>query len=127
MTSLITDTDVIATPGLSAIPGAAGMVGACAGFTGGIWPGLRRPHPTYFAALWAALGAIIAHLALVWIAALVTGAGPAKAGAAVGAIVTGWTTLVIAAAAFVAAWATVAVRRTRARPPRWPWEQDSGA
>jgi hypothetical protein len=42
----------------------------------------------------------------------------------VGGAVTGWTSVTFLLAAAVAAWGAIAVRRTEARPPRWPWERE---
>jgi len=124
MTSLFTNTDVIDTPGLTAVPGAAGIVVSGCGFALVLGAGLRAPHPSFFTALWAALAAALAYLAGVWVAALVSGADAALATSVVGRLAVGWVAPVVAVSAFVTGWAAIAVARTGARPPRWPWERD---
>ncbi|MGC5172881.1 hypothetical protein ACLQ2Q_19765 [Microbacterium sp. DT81.1] len=124
MTSLATNTDVIDTPGLSAVPGVAGIVVSAAGFSAVLGAGLRVPHPSFYTALWAALAAAVAYLAGVWIAAVTSGVDTAMAASVVGRLAVGWAAPVVAVAAFVTAWAAIAVLRTRARPPRWPWERN---
>jgi len=124
MMSLATDTDVIDTPGLSVVPGVVGILSSVAGFAAVLGPALRAPHPSFFAALWAALAAALAYLAGVWISALVSGADPALAASVIGRLAVGWAAPVVATAAFIAAWGAIAVMRTRARPPRWPWERN---
>jgi hypothetical protein len=124
MTSLATNTDVIDTPGLTVVPGVAGIVVSAAGFAAVLGPALRAQHPSFFASLWAALAAALAYLAGVWIAALASGADPALAASVVGRLAIGWAAAVVAVAAFATAWGAIAVARTRARPPRWPWERD---
>ena len=124
MTSLATNTDVIDTPGLSAVPGVAGIVVSAAGFSAVLGAGLRVPHPSFYTALWAALAAAVAYLAGVWIAAATSGVDAAMAASVVGRLAVGWAAPVVAVAGFVTAWAAIAVMRTRARPPRWPWERE---
>jgi len=124
MLSLLTDTDVISTPGLGPVPGPLAAGVSALAFAGALWPALRLPRPPYTAVPAVALAAALAHLAALWVFALVFGAGLGAATAAVGAAATSWTSPVFAAAAAVCAWAGIAVRRTEARPPRWPWERD---
>ena len=151
MTSLATGEDVIATPGLGQIPGATGVVVALLAFAGGLWVSIRRAgqparadaaprdhgsaappapmagasrHPSYWGALWTAVASFVAYLAAVWIAALATGADLAVATGVVGRLATSWFGLAVAGAAFVSAWAGIALVRTRARRPRWPWEDE---
>jgi hypothetical protein len=124
MTSLITDTDVIAVPGLGPIPGILGMILATAGFAGALWPFLRAERPPFFGAFAAAAVAMFAYLVGVAIGGLLSGADPAAAAAAAGGVATSWFGLVLAVAAFAAGWAGIALVRTRAHRPRWPWEVD---
>lgn len=123
MTSLATDSDVIDTPGLGAIPGVVGVVAATAAYALALGLGLRPRHPSFLTALWGALAAALAYLAGVWIGALVTGADAALATSVVGRLAIGWAAPIVALAGFVAAWAAIAVARTAARPPHWPWER----
>ncbi|HEX5857545.1 MAG TPA: hypothetical protein VFY91_05490 [Microbacterium sp.] len=124
MTSLFTNTDVIDTPGLTAVPGATGIVISAGGFALVLGAGLRAPHPSFYSALWAALAAVLAHLAGVWAAALVSGADAALAASVIGRLTLGWVAPVVAVSAFVTGWAAIAVARTGSRPPRWPWERN---
>ena len=125
MTSLVTNTDVIAVPGLGQIPGIVGMIFAVAGFASALWPFLRAEHPPFSGAFAVAAVAMFAYLVGVAIGGLVSGAGPAAAAAAAGGVATSWFGLVLVVAAFAAAWAGIALVRTRARRPRWPWEHDT--
>ncbi|MFE7843851.1 hypothetical protein ACFUTX_01500 [Microbacterium sp. NPDC057407] len=124
MTSLVLDEDVVATPGLGQIPGVVASAAATAAFAGGLWAAVRRRPASYGGSVWTALGAYLAYLAGMWATAVATGAGLAVATSVVGRIATGWFGVVIALAAFVAAWGGIALVRTRAGRPRWPWEDD---
>jgi len=127
MTSLATGEDVIAAPGLGQVPGVAGVVCATLAFAGGLWAAIARAgmrHPSYWGAAWTTAATFLAYLAGVWFGAVFTGADLGAATAVVGRLATSWFGLVIAAAAFVSAWAGVALVRTRARRPRWPWEDE---
>ncbi len=145
MTSLATGEDVIATPGLGQLPGAAGVVCALLAFAGGLWAaigragggadagtaagagttaGAGRRHPSFWGAAWTTAAAFLAYLGGVWFGALFTGTDIGVATGVVGRLATSWFGLVVAAAAFVSAWAGIALVRTRARRPRWPWEDE---
>jgi hypothetical protein len=127
MTSLATGADVIATPGLGQLPGVAAVILATLAFAAGLWAAIRHAatrHPSYWGAAWTTAAAFLAYLAGVWFGALWADAGLAVATAAAGGVATSWFGLVIAAAALVAAWSGIALVRTRARRPRWPWEDE---
>ena len=51
------------------------------------------------------------------------GAGAVRGTAAAGQLVLGGSSAVIVGAALIAAWGAIALRRTGARAPRWPWEK----
>ncbi|WP_255218149.1 hypothetical protein [Microbacterium resistens] len=121
--SLFTETDLIVVAGLGQLPGIVGMVLAVTVFAVVLRIVLRPPRPSFVPSVFLALGTTLAHLAGVWIAALVEGAGIAPATAAVGQLVLGGASAVIAVAALVAAWGGIALRRTRSGRPRWPWEE----
>jgi hypothetical protein len=124
LASLATDTDVISVPGLGQVPGAFGVFAAMATFAGTVWAAVRRPHPSFTALVGVVLGTWLAYVILSGVAAAVA-AGDLGAGMAVtGSLALGWPGLVVAAAALVAGWAAVALVRTRAARPRWPWERD---
>jgi hypothetical protein len=152
MTSLAIGEDVIATPGLGQVPGIAGVVCATLAFAGGLWAAIGRAgavtdaatpagaasapasagrgagvatrHPSYWGAAWTTAASFLAYLGGVWFGAVATGAGLGVATAVAGRLATSWFGLAIAAAAFVSAWAGIALVRTRARRPRWPWEDE---
>lgn len=120
--SLITDTDVIAVPGLGPVPGALAVLVSVLAFAAALWSVVRLARPAFTAVIPVALAAALAHLVALWLLAVVFGAGAATATAAVASVVTGWTAPAFLAAAALAAWGAIAVRRTAARPPHWPWE-----
>ncbi len=122
--SLLTATDVITVTGLGPIPGALGVAAAGAGFAGALAPLLRPPRPSYTAAVIAAAAAYLAYV-LVTVVAAAVAAGDVAVALAVGEdLAAGWPGLVVAASAGAAGWAAVALTRTRAARPRWPWEHD---
>lgn len=122
--SLLTATDVITVTGLGPIPGALGMAAAGAGFAASLGPLLRPPRPSYWAAAIAAAAAYLAYVLVTVVAAAVV-AGDVAVALAVGEdVAVGWPGLVIVASAAAAGWAAVALTRTRASRPRWPWERD---
>lgn len=122
--SLLTDTDVIAVPGLGPVPGALAVLVSVLVFAAVLWPVIRMARPAFTGVIPVALAAALAHLAALWLLAVVFGADVAAATAAVASAVTSWTSPAFLIAAFVAAWGAIAVRRTAARPPHWPWERD---
>ena len=153
MTSLLTSEDVIAAPGLGQIPGIAGVVCATLAFAGGLWAAIARAgspcgcrgarcragsgsrgrrspagagtrHPSYWGAAWTTAAAFLAYVGGVWFAAVFTGADLGVATAVAGRLATSWFGLAVAAAAFVSAWSGIALVRTRAHRPRWPWEDE---
>jgi hypothetical protein len=124
MTSLILDEDVIATPGLGQIPGIAATVLTTAAFAGGLWAAVRRTPASYGGALWTAAACFLAYVVGIWLGALFSGAGVAVSTAVAGRIATSWFGVVVAAAALLAAWGGIALVRTRAQRPRWPWEDE---
>ncbi|WP_236014669.1 hypothetical protein [Microbacterium stercoris] len=122
MLSLATDRDVIATPGMNPVPGPLAFGVAALAFAATLWPVLRAERPRYTSLFAVVLITALAQLAGLWILALAFGTDIATATAAVGGVATSWTLAAVAGSAAVAAWAAVAVRRTAARPPHWPWE-----
>ena len=123
MTSLATETDVISTPGLGQFPGIFGPILAIAVFAGTLWSFVRVPHPTFWGSLVVAVATFLAYLLGVGVVALVVGADPAAAAGTVGHLATTWYGLVVFGAALVSAWAGIALARTHAGRPRWPWEK----
>lgn len=128
MLSLLLDEDVVATPGIGQVPGVAGVAASALVFAGSLWSAIRPArggdgrHPSFWNAPWIALASALAHVAALWLAAVATGADPAAAAAIAGRIVTSWFGAAIALCALVCAWGGIALARTHARRPRWPWE-----
>ncbi|MDQ4214185.1 hypothetical protein [Microbacterium capsulatum] len=124
--SLYTDQDIISVPRLGQLPGIVGMGLAVIVFALVLWRVLAELHPSFVASVFLALSAAIVHLGGVWGTAVAEGSGAVRATAAAGHLVLGGASAVIVLAALVAAWIGIALRRTAARAPRWPWEKDEG-
>lgn len=126
MLSLLLGTDVIAARGFGQAPGVIATIAATAAFAGGLWFAVRQEHPSYWSALWITAAVFLGYLAGMWLGAVFTGADLGAATAIVARIATSWFGVVVAAAALVAGWSGIALVRTRAERPRWPWEDDEG-
>jgi len=83
---------------------------------------LRPERPAYSSAVVVALAAALAQLVALWLLSLAFGADAAEATAAVAGSVIGWSSAAFALLAGACAWGGVALRRTEADRPRWPWE-----
>ncbi|MBS1907937.1 MAG: hypothetical protein JST33_15560 [Actinobacteria bacterium] len=123
MLSLLAERDIIAVPRLGQLPGIVGMVVAVVVLAVSLWGVLAQPHPSFVATVFLSLGAALVHLGGVWGAAIAEGAGTIGATAAAGQLVLGGASAVIVVAALIATWVAIALRRTEARAPRWPWEK----
>lgn len=121
--SLATDSDIIAVPGLGQGPGVVGMAAAVAAFAVSLWLSVRVAHPSFLSVPTVAIVTGLAHLAAVWIAVLLGTSDLILATAVAGDLVRGGASIVLLLAAAVASWSGVALRRTRAQHPRWPWEE----
>ena len=121
--SLLTETDIISVPGFGQAPGVIGMVVAMIVLGGSLAFVLRSRTPPFTASLLIALVTALLHLAAVWVVAASGGAAVA-ATAAVGGLITGGGSAIIAGSALIAAWGGIALRRTHAERPQWPWERD---
>ncbi len=124
MLSLLSGAEVIAVPGLGPLPGAIATVAATVVFAVTTWIAVRRRHPSYGAVVVIVIATFLAYLAGLAVGAVFAATDAARTAAAIGAFATSWFALVLAAAALVAGWAGIALVRTRAGRPRWPWEQD---
>ncbi|WP_431801793.1 hypothetical protein [Microbacterium sp. bgisy203] len=124
MLSLLTDADVLAVPGLGQVPGAVAVGAATLTFAVVTWVVVRRPQPTYGGAAIVLVATFLAYLGGLLLGGMGAGVDPARAAAAVGGFATSWFAVVLASAAFISAWIAVALVRTRATRPRWPWERD---
>ncbi|MFB7250211.1 hypothetical protein [Microbacterium sp. NPDC056234] len=122
--SFAMDADIIGVPGLGQGPGVIGMTVAVAVFAGVEWAAVRIARPVYRSVWATALTTALAHLVAVAVSALVVAGDLVTALAVAGDLVTGGASLVILLAAAIAAWGGVALRRTRAQHPTWPWEHD---
>lgn len=78
--------------------------------------------PRYTGAIWTALGAYLAYVVVLWIAVAVSGEELRTASTAAGGIAASWFGVVLGAAGAVVGWAGIAMVRTRAARPTWPWE-----
>ncbi|WP_226531398.1 hypothetical protein [Microbacterium paraoxydans] len=122
--SVATDADIISAPGLGQAPGVLGMLAAVVAFGVLLWVTLRNRRPSFVSTITIALVAVLAHLAVVWFVVLLGTSDIVIATAVVGDLVRGGASAVLLAAALIAAWGGIALRRTRAEHPRWPWERD---
>ena len=121
--SLLSEHDIISVSQLDQLPGIVGMGLAVIVFAGALRPVLGDPHPSFVSSVFLALAAALVHLGGVWGTAVSEGAGAVRATAAAGQLVLGGSSAVVVLAALVAAWVAIALRRTRARAPHWPWEK----
>ncbi|UPL19456.1 hypothetical protein KV397_03465 [Microbacterium aurugineum] len=122
--SVATDTDIISTPDLGQVPGVVGMLAAVVAFAVLLGVTLRTRRPSFVSTITIALVTVLAHLVVVWFAVLLGTSDVVIATAVAGDLVRGGVSAVLLVAALIAAWGGVALRRTRAEHPRWPWERD---
>lgn len=123
VTSVLLDADVIAVPGLGNLPGAAGMVCAVIAVGATVWFGARRRRPSYLTSAATTVGALVAYLLGVVFGGILTGVDPARTVSAAAGFATSWFAVVLMIAAFVAGWSGIALVRTGATRPDWPWER----
>jgi hypothetical protein len=124
MVSLVLNADIVEAPGLGQLPGVFATTLTTAVFALVLWLVVRTQHPRYRGALVAAVACYLAYVAGIWIGVLVASGALATATEVAGRIATTWFGLVVALAAGVSAWGGIALVRTRADRPRWPWEDD---
>ncbi|MGY1553087.1 hypothetical protein ACW5CM_15005 [Microbacterium sp. A588] len=122
--SVATDADIIATPGLGQAPGVVGMALAVAQFAVLLWMAVRIKNPRYRSVWTIAIMTAFVHLLGVGLVAAVVSGEFVTGLSVIGELITGGASLVIFVVAVLAAWAGVALRRTRAKRPQWPWERD---
>ncbi|MGL3151671.1 hypothetical protein ACSS7Z_15085 [Microbacterium sp. A82] len=122
--SVATDADIIATPGLGQAPGVVGMALAVAQFAVLLWMAVRIKNPRYRSVWTIAIVTAFVHLLGVGLVAAVVSGEFVTGLSVIGELITGGASLVIFVVAVLAAWAGVALRRTRAKRPQWPWERD---
>ncbi|WP_251050561.1 MULTISPECIES: hypothetical protein [unclassified Microbacterium] len=122
--SLLTDADLIAMPGLGPAPGVIGMLSGIVAFAAMSWSTLRTPHPSFTSAFAIALVTGLVHLVGIWLAVMIGSGNAVIATAVAGDFVRGGASVALLLAAAIAAWGGIALRRTKAAQPRWPWERD---
>lgn len=122
--SLLTDSDVIETQGVGLIPAYVAAAVAIVAFALLVRSTVARDRPSYVSVVSIAVGAALAHLATLALTAVIDSGDIGVAIGVVGEVLIGWVTPVIALTAAMTAWAAVAMRRTRADRPRWPWEDE---
>jgi len=123
MLSFFADRDIISVEGLSMWPGMIGMLIAIVLFAFVLTVQLRRGRASFSSVVIATMVAVIGHLVGVWVAAMAEDAGYGHAGAAVGQLVTGGTSLILVAAGMLGGWLAIALRRSPSGTPQWPWER----
>lgn len=123
LTALAIETDVVPA-GHGQLPGILGTALATLGVAGALWSGLNRSRVSYGVSITTTVAAVVGFLLGLVVGALLEGSGGPTAVSLAGTFALSWFALVLAAAAFVAGWVAVALVRTRARAPRWPWERD---
>ncbi|WP_295820497.1 hypothetical protein [uncultured Microbacterium sp.] len=124
MLSLFTGAEVLAVSGLGQLPGIVGGAFAVGAFGVSTWFALRAERTRYGSALIVMVATFLAYLVGVPVGGVLSGVDAARVVAAVGGFATSWFAVVLAAAALVAGWAAIALVRTAAERPRWPWERD---
>lgn len=122
--SLLTGADVLAVPGLGQVPGVVGTAASVIVFAATTWRVVRRRPARYGSVAVVVIATFLAYLFGVLVGAVFAGVDFAAALSAAGGFATSWFALVLASAAFVAAWSAVALVRTKAHRPQWPWEHD---
>lgn len=122
MLSFFRDVDILSVPGLDWWPAIVAMLFAIAAFCWMLWPTLTRGSPSFLAVPAVALVTAVAHLAALWLAAVLSGVGLESALVAISQLLTRGSSGVVLLAAAVGSWVAIALRRTRAGAPHWPWE-----
>ncbi|MCR2825110.1 hypothetical protein [Microbacterium sp. zg.Y909] len=124
VTSLVSDRSVLVAPGAGPIPGVVGAAVSIVAVALVLVITLRAPRPSYGVAALTALMAFLGYVLGLVIGVVVAGVDAGLLAALAGSFVLSWFAVVVAAVGAVAGWAAVALVRTRADRPRWPWEND---
>jgi hypothetical protein len=124
MVSLALSADIVAVQGLGQLPGIVATALTTIAFGVSTWLAVRRPQPSYWGALWTAVTCYLVYVATMWLGTSIASGDAAVATEVAGRIATTWFGVVVAAAAAIAAWGGIALVRTRAGRPRWPWEDE---
>lgn len=122
--SMAADADVITTQGLSVIAAYIAAAAAIGGFALFLIGPASRDRPSYWHAASTAVGSAAVHVLTLGIVALVETGDLGVVGGVVSEVLLGWVSPVVFGTAAVAAWAAIALRRTKADRPQWPWEHE---
>lgn len=122
--SAIVDDDIISTPGTSLIAAYAAAGVAIAAFALLLAGPVSRAKPGYWSAVSTAIGSAGVYVIALAVAVFVSSADLSLVGSVLREVLVGWVVPVVLGSAFVAAWAGIALRRTNASQPRWPWEDE---
>jgi hypothetical protein len=122
--SAIADDDIISTPGVSLVAAYAAAGVAIVAFALLLAGPVSRERPGYWAAASTAVGSAGLYTIALAIAVFVSSGDLSTTGSVLREVLVGWVVPVVLGSALVAAWAAIALRRTSARQPRWPWEDD---
>lgn len=122
--SLNADADVLSVPGLGPLPGPIAVVGSGAAYALVTWQAVRLVHPRFTAVIGVTIAAYLAYGIVGGIAGLFATGSLGASATVLGELLLRWPGLVVAASAAIASWCAIALVRTRARQPRWPWERD---
>ena len=122
MLSLLSGSEVLSVAGLGPLPGILGVGFAVAAFAISVWSVVRRPAPTYGGVPFVVIAAFLGFLAGLLVGGVVAGTDAARVASAAGGFATSWFAVVLASVALVCGWSAVALVRTHASRPRWPWE-----
>ncbi|WDG17663.1 hypothetical protein [Microbacterium sp. Clip185] len=120
--SLLADVEVVPVAGVGQAPGIIGVVVACGLYAGGTALVIRPGNPAYTGALFIAVAAWFGYSLSAGVAAVVASEDVAVGLSLMARLLIGWQGGVVAAAAAIAAWCAIALVRTHAGRPRWPWE-----
>ena len=124
MLSLFTGAEVLPVSGLGQLPGIVGGAFSVGAFALSTWFAVRPERRRYGSAAIVTVATVLAYLVGVLAGGVLSGVDGARIVAAVGAFATSWFAVVLAAAALVGGWGAIALVRTAAERPRWPWERD---
>ena len=122
--SLITDADVIAVPRLGPVPGPLAVVGSGAAFALVTWRAVRLIRPRFTAVIGVTIASYLSYGVVGAVAALFVSGELGAASAVFVELLLRWPALVVAVSAAIASWSAIALVRTRAAQPRWPWERE---
>lgn len=122
LVSLAQDDDVISTPDIGALSGYVAVAASVVAFMLLLWGSIAPERPSFGATPSIALASAAVHALALGVSAFAATADLGSAGAAMSEVLLSWVSPTIVVTAAIAAWAGIALRRTRSGRPRWPWE-----